>query len=77
MRFEPGEIVRISNWSPGGAVTIQHGVESGGDAVGLGVGTHCLVLDYDDSGRRVTSPATKILVDDIICWLSNEYLVRI
>ena len=79
MRFDPGEIVRISNWSPGGAVSIQYGVDARGwQPVGLGAGTHCLVLDDDDTGAWVAAPrATKVLVDDITCWFDNRYLVRV
>jgi alpha-D-ribose 1-methylphosphonate 5-triphosphate synthase subunit PhnH len=79
MRFDPGEIVRISNRSDGGAVSIQHGVDaSSWQPIGIGAGTHCLVLDDDDTGVWVASRrATKVLVDDIICWFDNRYLVRV
>ena len=79
MRFDPGEIVRISNWSFGDTVDIQYGVDSRDHRpVGIGVGVHCLVLDDDDAGLWVAAPrATKVLVDDITCWFDNRCLVRV
>jgi hypothetical protein len=79
MRFDPGEIVRISSWSFGDTVDIQYGVDSRDHRpVGIGVGVHCLVLDDDDAGLWVAAPrATKVLVDDITCWFDNRYLVRV
>lgn len=80
MRFDPGEIVRICNVLLGGGQTdIQYGVDAKNwQPVGIGSGTHCLVLDDDDSGQWVAGGrATKVLVDDITCWFDNRYLVRI
>ena len=79
MRFDPGEIVRISNWSDSGTADIQYGIDPlTNQMVGIGAGVHCLVLDDDDAGLWVASRrATKVLVDDITCWFDNRYLVRV
>jgi hypothetical protein len=79
MRFDPGEIVRISSWSFGDTVDIQYGIDpKTNQMIGIGAGVHCLVLDDDDTRAWVAAPrATKVLVDDITCWFDNRYLVRV
>jgi hypothetical protein len=79
MRFDPGEIVRISNWSAAGTVSMQYGLDAKSwQPLGIGVGVHCLVLDDDDTGQFLpVRRATKVLVDDITCWFDNQYLVRV
>jgi alpha-D-ribose 1-methylphosphonate 5-triphosphate synthase subunit PhnH len=79
MRFDPGEIVRISSWSEAGTVSMQYGLDAKSwQPLAIGVGVHCLVLDDDDTGQFLPARrATKVLVDDITCWFDNQYLVRV